>query len=60
MPEHGDKPAGQMHMTKTPKKFKARKGGGHSRTMGTGKVAPKAKGAMGKNQATGDGGASNF
>lgn len=49
------KPAGQRHMKKKPMDSKGAKG-----TMGMGKVNPKAKGAMGKNQSTGDGGASRF
>lgn len=52
--EGSDKPAGQMHMKRKPKATN------HRRTMGTGKVKPKAKGTMGNNQKTGDGGASNF
>lgn len=47
------KPTGQRHMTKKPKKGP----GGAKGTMGMGKVTPKAKGAMGKNQTTGSGGA---
>jgi len=47
------KPTGQRHMTRKPDGPHAAKG-----TMGTGKVEPKAKGAMGKHQSTGDGGAS--
>jgi hypothetical protein len=43
------KQAGQRHMKK-----KAKKGTAKS-TMGMGKVKPKARGAMGKNQQTGDG-----
>jgi len=45
----GKKPAGQRHMKKKPSK------GGAKGTMGMGKTKPKARGAMGKNQQTGDG-----
>ena len=51
----GSKPPNQAHTSagkaspKSPRSMK--------NTMGTGKVTPKAKGAMGKNQSTGSGGA---
>ncbi len=49
------KQAGQRHMKKKEdKKYRAKS------TMGTGKVTPGVKGAMGKNQDTGDGGASDW
>lgn len=44
-------PAGQMHMTKKPKRSKA----GAKGTMGKGKSGMKVSGAMGKNQRTGAG-----
>lgn len=51
----GKKPAGQRHMTKKSKGATGR----FRRTMGTGSSKRGIKGAMGKHQQTGDGGASN-
>jgi hypothetical protein len=46
----GSKPPNQMHSSKTAGKKTRAKG-----TMGMGQVKPKARGAMGKHQSTGDG-----
>jgi len=52
MKASGKKPPNQGHTSAA----KPKAGGGPAKgTMGTGKVKPKARGAMGKNQSTGDG-----
>lgn len=48
----GKKPPNQGHTNATKPSAKKSLAKG---TMGTGKVTPKARGAMGKNQSTGDG-----
>lgn len=53
------KPAGQRHMQKKSALAKP-KAPLAKNTMGMGKSKMRAKGTMGKNQSTGDGGASDF